>query len=103
MAKVNFDGVLEAAHFKPDGQLDWVRVYVRKGAVFSDCILLSRQAFIDQLRVGRRFMVGERILNMGGNFNVTQPVRLLKEDGKRVIVTGDIHAEQDELVGVPVI
>ena len=103
MAKINYDGVLEAAHFKPDGQLDWVRVYERKGAVFSDRILLSRQAFVDQLKDGKRYVVGERILNMGGIFNVTQPVRLLKRDAKQVIVVGETQTTQDELAGVPIL
>ena len=56
MAKINYDGVLEAAHFKPDGQLDWVRVYVRRGPIFSDRILLSRQAFIEQLKGGQALL-----------------------------------------------
>jgi len=103
MAKINYDGVLEAAHFKPDGQLDWVRVYERKGAVFSDRVLLSRQAFVDQLKDGKRYVVGERILNMGGTFNVTQPVRLLKRDAKQVIVVGETQTTQDELAGVPIL
>jgi hypothetical protein len=103
MAKINYDGVLEAAHFKSDGQLDWVRVYVRRGAIFSDHILLNRQAFIEQLKAGKRYWVGERIFNMGGKFNVTQPVHLLKQDGKEVVVVGDRRAAMDELAGVPII
>jgi hypothetical protein len=103
MVKINYDGVLETAHFKPDGQLDWVRVYVRRGPIFSDRILLSRQAFIEQLKAGKRYWVGERILTMGGKFIVTQPVRLLKQDGKEVIVVGDARATRDELSGVPII
>jgi hypothetical protein len=103
MAKINYDGVIEAAHFKPDGQLDWVRVYVRRFAVFSDRIILSRDVFIKQLMAGKRYMVGERILNMGGVFNVTQPVRLLEKNGKQVIIAGDALTTTDELMGVPII
>jgi hypothetical protein len=103
MAKINYDGVVEAAHFKPDGQLDWVRVYERRGAVFSDRILLSREAFIKQLKTGKRYMVGERIFNMGGKFNVTQPVHLLQRDGKQEIVVGDAKASMGELAGLPII
>jgi hypothetical protein len=103
MSKINYDGVLETAHFKPDGQLDWVRVYVRRGAIFSDRILINRQAFIEQLKAGKRYRVGERILNMGGKFNVTQPVHLLQQDGNPVIVVGDARAAKDELTGVPII
>jgi hypothetical protein len=103
MSKINYDGVVEAAHFKPDGQLDWVRVYVRTFAVFSDRIILSRDVFIKQLKAGKRYMVGERILNMGGVFNVTQPVRLLEKNGKQVIIAGDALTTTDELMGVPII
>ncbi len=103
MSKIKYDGVVEAAHYKPDGQLDWVRVYERRGAVFSDCLVLNREAFIRQLRSGKRYMVGERILNLGGMFNVTQPVHLFNQDGRQVIVVGDAQASTDELNGVPII
>jgi len=103
MAKVNYDGVVEAVHFKPDGQLDWVRVYERRGAVFSDRILLNRDAFVRQLRAGKRYMVGERILNQGGKFIVSQPVRLFNQAGKQVIMVGTTQASKDELNGVPII
>jgi hypothetical protein len=103
MAKIKYDGVVEAAHFKPDGQLDWVRVYERKGAVFSDVILLNRDTFIRQLRAGRRYMAGERILNFGGKFKVTQPIHLNNLDGKQVIVVGETRVDKDELSGVPII
>ena len=103
MAKVKYDGVVEAVHFKPDGQLDWLRVYLRMDAAFSDRILLSRQAFIAQLKSGKHFMLGERIQNLGGMFNVTKPVHLLERDHNPVIVVGDSQASQDDLTGVPII
>ena len=103
MSKIDYDGVLETAHFTPDGQLDWVRVYVRRGVVFSDCLLMNRQAFIEQLKAGMRYRVGERIHNMGGKFNVTQSVHLLLQDGNPVIVVGDARTAKDELTGVPII
>lgn len=103
MAKIKFDGVVEAAHYKPDGQLDWVRVYERRGAVFSDRLLMSRDAFIRQLRAGKRYMVGERLVNLGGVFNVTQPVRLVHPDGNQVIVVGEMQGTKDELSGVPIL
>ena len=103
MAKINYDGVVEAAHFKADGQLEWVRVYERRGAVFSDCVLLSREAFAKQLKSGKRYMVGERILNQGGKFTVSKPVHLFNLDGKQVISVGDSRATKDGLEGVPII
>jgi hypothetical protein len=103
MAKIKYDGVLETVHFKPDGQLDWVRVYIRRGPIFSDRILLSRQAFIEKLKSGKRYWVGKRIHGMGGKFNVTQPVHLLHKEGNPVIVVGDARSAKDELTGVPII
>ena len=103
MAKIKYDGVVETAHFKPDGQLDWVRVYIRAGSSFFRPHHLSRQTFIEQLKTGKRYMVGQRIYNMGGKFKVTQPVHLLQRTGKQVIVVGDAHAAMDELPGVPII
>jgi hypothetical protein len=103
MSKINYDGVVEAVHFKPDGQLDWVRVYERRGVVFSDRVMLSREAFVKQLKAGKTYVVGERIPNLGGKFTVTQTVHLIQEDGKQVIVVGDTQAKVEELGGVPVI
>ena len=103
MAKIKYDGVLETAHFKADGQLDWVRVYERRGAIFTDRIMLSRAAFIDQLKTGKRYVVGERILYLGGKFTVSQPVHLLEQDGKQVITVGSARSSADDLTGVPII
>jgi hypothetical protein len=104
MAKLKFDGVLEAAHFDADGQLIWVRVYERENAAFTDRVILSREEFINQLEAGKRYMLGERILNLGGTFNLSQPVSLIKKDGKKLIVVGDSqNTNQDELTLVPVI
>ena len=103
MTKINYDGVLETAHFNPDGQVDWVRVYQRTGAVFTDHVILSRQEFVNQLKSGKRYMLGERILNMGGTFNVTQPVRLIQLEGREVLVVGKAGGAQPELAGVPII
>jgi hypothetical protein len=103
MVKIKYDGVLEVAHFAPDGQLDWVRVYLRRGPIFSDRILLTRQAFIEQLKAGKRFWLGERVHNMGGKFTITKPVHLQQPNGNPVIVVGDAKAVRDDLTGVPVI
>jgi hypothetical protein len=103
MARINYDGVLEAAHFKPDGQIDWVRVYQRRGSIFSDCVLLRRAEFIEQLKAGKRYVIGERIHNMGGKFNVSQPVRLQEKNDKQVIAVGSSKTGADDLTGVPII
>ena len=103
MGKIKYDGVLEIAHFKSDGQLDWVRVYLRRGPIFSDRILMNRQEFVKELKAGKRFFTGERIHKMGGKFNVIQPVNLQQQEGNVIIVSGVAHATQDELACVPII
>jgi hypothetical protein len=103
MARIKYDGVLETAHFKADGQLDWVRVYQRRGAVFSDRVVLSRESFIEQLKKGMRYVVGERIPRMGAKFTVSQSVQLQERDGKQVIALGAARPAADDLTGVPIL
>ena len=103
MAKLGYDGVLEAVHYKPDGKLDWVRVYLRMGAAFTDRVILSRQEFVSQLKSGKRFMLGVRRLYLGGVFDVSEPVHLMGRDHNPVIVVGNKAATEDDLSVVPVI
>ena len=52
MAKVKYDGVIEAVHYAADGQVEWVRAYLRRGPAFSDRIMLDRQTLIEDLKAG---------------------------------------------------
>jgi hypothetical protein len=103
MAKQKFDGVVEAVHYAADGRVDWVRAYERRGPIFSDHVLLPRQALVERLEAGKRFLVGKRQAYQGATFDVSQPVRL----AQGVLVVGDNghsqHTSQDHLEGVPII
>jgi hypothetical protein len=99
--KVKFDGIVEAVHYLPDGRVDWVRTYLRRGATFSDYIILNRQSLIEQIKAGKKFMVGERVSQMASTFQVTQPVRVVQKDGQEILATGELQADQDRLEGVP--
>lgn len=101
MAKQKYDGVVEAVHYKPDGQVDWVRVFERRGSIFSDWLILNRDQFVQRLKAGKKFMVGVRVSQLAGTFEVTKPVKLLDGRNKQVLVSGDFQAEQDCLEGVP--
>jgi hypothetical protein len=103
MAKAKFDGVIEAVHYKPDGQVDWVRSYLRRGPTFSDRLLLDRQTLIEHLKAGKNYMVGQRIPRFASTFEVTAPVKVIKKDGKDIVVAGEASSDQDKLEGVPVI
>jgi hypothetical protein len=103
MAKQKFDGVIEAVRYQPDGQIQWVRAYVRRGVVFSDRMLLDRKTLVEQLKAGKNYMVGRRMPLMASTFEVSGPVRLVEKDGQEVIVTGERGSSRDSLEGVPII
>lgn len=103
MAKPKFDGVIEAVRYKPDGQVDWVRAYLRRGPTFSDRVLLDRQTLIEHLKSGKRYLAGKRVRLMASTFEVSEPLQVLQVDGAEVLVTGERRSERDSLEGVPLI
>jgi hypothetical protein len=103
MAGPKYDGIVEAVHYKPDGQVDWVRVFERRGPTFSDYMILKREDLVNRLKAGKKFMVGRRIPQMASTFDVSSPVKLVTAGGREFLVTGDGQAEQDHLEGVPLL
>jgi hypothetical protein len=99
MAK-KFDGVIEAVQYK-DGQIIVVRAFQRRGAAFSDRILMARQELLDRLKDGRKFIVGQRKQYMAGSFEEGKPVYVVSRDGRDYISTRK-DADRDELEQVPV-
>ena len=100
MAKQKFDGVVEAVHYSPDGQIEWVRAYERRGAVFSDHVLIHRSDFISRLKAGKRFLVGKRISYLGGKFDISHPIQLATRNSHEIIIAGTTSAHQDHLEDV---
>jgi hypothetical protein len=103
MAKQKFDGVVEAVRYTPDGLVEWVRAYERRGAVFGDHVLLNRGDLILRLKAGKRFVVGKRIPYMGANFDAGPTIQLVRQNGSEVLCTAGSQASRDHLEGVPVI
>ena len=103
MVPQKIDGVLECVHYDASGQLETLRVYQRRGAAFSDRMLLSRADFIQQLKLGRKYVAGQRILYMGSSFETGVAIQLSGKTGAEVIVQGSDPAEKDSLPDVPVI
>ena len=100
MAK-KFDGVIEAVRYK-NGQIEVVRAFERRGAAFTDRILLGRDEFLKRLKKGQKFVVGKRKEFLAGTFDVQEkPVQLLTRDGKEIISTR-AEADHDELEQAPV-
>ncbi len=103
MAKPKFDGVVEAVRYRPDGQIAWVRAYVRRGAIFSDRIQLDRNTLVAYLKSGKHYMTGKRLQFMAGTFDVGGPLRLVQKNNQDILAAGDRQMERDWLEGVPVI
>jgi hypothetical protein len=103
MAKPKYDGVIQAVRYGEDGQVLWVRAFLRRGPTWSDIILLDRRTLVEQLKSGVRFYAGERVPLLAGTFEVSAPVKLIPADGQEVLVTGDLRAEKDCLEGVPLV
>ena len=100
MAK-KFDGVIEAVRYK-NGQIDMVRAFERRGAAFSDRLLIPRHELLNRLKKGLRFTVGKRKELLAGSFEFqNKPLQVVERNGQEVIAT-QANAEHDELENAPV-
>ena len=97
MAKIKFDGMIEAVRYTPEGKIDLVRAYERQGATFSDHILIKRTQLVERLKKGEKFVTGKRLEFMGSTFETAKPV-VLNGD---VISTGN-GGNHDLLDDVPI-
>jgi len=100
MAK-KFDGVIEAVRYK-NGQIVIVRAFERRGATFSDHILVDRKELLERLKKGQRYLVGKRKELLASTFDLQEkPLQIVKQDGKEIIATRP-DADHDELEQAPV-
>ena len=75
--------------------------FERRGFVFSDRVLLDREALVERLRDGKRFKTGERITYLGNDFKVSEDIRLVDANGGCVILAGELPSDQDSLGDLP--
>ena len=101
--KKPYDGVVVAAHYTPQGEIDWVRAFVRHGFVFSDRMDLDRETLIKFLREGKKFKTGERITYQGNDFRVHDDIQIIENNSDIIIVAGKASTNQDSLENVPII
>jgi hypothetical protein len=100
MAK-KLDGVIEAVHYK-NGQIMTVRAFERRGATFSDRVLIDRKELLERLKNGQKYVIGKRKEFLAGTFEVQgNPVEVQNRDGKEIIATYP-NADHDELEQAPV-
>jgi hypothetical protein len=100
--KKPYDGVVVAARYSQEGEIEWVRAFKRHGFVFSDRVLMDRETLISYLREGKRFKTGERLIYQGNDFKVDEDIRLIENDSGSVIVAGADSPNQDSLGRVPI-
>jgi len=90
-----YDGVIEAVRYK-NGQIVVVRAFERRGAAFSDRVLIDRKELMDRLKDGKKFILGSRKPLMAGTFEEGKTVKIVSHDSKDFISTRD-GADRDEL------
>jgi len=103
MAKPKFDGVVDAVHYSPEGQVAWVRAYQRRGPTFSDLTLVSRQELVERLKKGDRWVTGSRKPYLASTFEVFSPLRLVQVDGKEFLTLTENQPGRDCLDGLPIV
>ena len=93
------DGVIESARYK-NGQLVVVRAYERRGATFSDCVLLERKTLLERLQKGQQYLTGSREELRASTFKLGKPVLIVKSADRELLATRE-NATHDELEEVP--
>jgi len=101
MKRPKFDAVIEAVHYAPDGKIALARIYERRGATWSDRILLGRGDLVAQLKRGKQFVTGQRKVFWASTFEVGEAVQYLARGNRDVITTSEGAAERDFLAGTP--
>ena len=94
MAK-KIDGVIEAVRYK-NGQIVTVRVYERRGATFSDRVLLERKTLVERLKKGQQYVTGSREEFRASTFKTGKTVLIVNQNGHELLAT-NANATHDEL------
>jgi hypothetical protein len=103
MARTKVDGIVQAVRYGEDGQVLWVRAFLRRGPTWSDHVLIDRKSLVEKLKSGQQFVVGKRVELMAGTFETSSPVQLFIKNGQEFLVAGDPETEKDCLEGVPLV
>jgi len=94
-----YDVVIEAVRYKA-GKIDVVRAYERRGATFSDYVVLDRKSMLERFKKGKRFVTGQRREYLASTFEIGKTIQAIGKDDKQVMTTR-ADVDHDELEGVP--
>lgn len=103
LSRPKYDGVVDAVHYAPDGNVAWVRAYERRGSTWSDHVLLDREALIYRLKSGKRFFAGNRVEFEGGEFEVGPRITLQESAAGPLLTTDHSASDHDSLAPIPVL
>lgn len=96
------DGVITSVRYTGDRErLALIRLYKRRGAIWSDLELLSREELLARLKAGQKFVVGQRQGDVPGSFETGKIVELRDANGDTVIRTEGTSGARDYLEGAP--
>jgi hypothetical protein len=98
MPRQKIDAVIEAVRYLPDGRIDSVRIYEKRGAIWSDHFLLDRTGLVERIKQGKKFVTGRRKTNFGSLLEIGQVVEYQQE----FVATDGGKSGRDLLTGVPV-
>jgi hypothetical protein len=103
MTNIKFDGVIEAVNYNNNGQVNWVRAYLRRGPTWSDRNILKRAELLEQIKAGKRFVAGKRVPQLAGTFEIGRQIRLVENQGNQILTIDDNPTDGDCLEGVPLV
>ena len=83
------------------GRLTQAQAYERRGAVWSDVLLLDREALLARLSSRRKVYSGAPNAEVPGDFIVRGEIRLQGADGRAWLALGTTRVDRDDL-GIPV-
>ena len=77
-----------------------VRAYQRRGATFSDRVLVDRKTLLERLQKGEQYVTGTREELHASTFAIGKPIMILKQDDRELLATSK-NATRDDLEKVP--
>jgi hypothetical protein len=96
------DTVVVADRYDPeDGHLLFAQAYERRGAVWTDVILLDRDALLTRLQSQQRVYAGEVNPDIPGDFAVRGRLEVRRPNGRTHLSLGTSPAGRDDL-SVPI-
>lgn len=92
------DGVIEAVRYK-NGQITMARIYEKRGATFSDRIMVDRKVLLERIQKGLQYVTGSREELLASTFTTGKSILLVKNNDREFLATQP-NATNDELEGV---